>query len=149
MWVGSSSTSFSLEAGSCETAQHWGKPVTADPAMIFLTWACSSGPRNHCTGVPCLAIPICKPILLNQRNWTLDPLLLHALSMNSRTHRLLDLLPSLQHHFQWKQWCFCRVTAASQGCSPASGIAYAEVTTQILTLKNVGPETDAHACRHR
>lgn len=37
MWVGSSSISFAPEAGFCETAQYWGKPVIANPSVISLT----------------------------------------------------------------------------------------------------------------
>lgn len=92
MWVGSSSTSFTPQALSCEYARYRGKPVIANPTMISLTGACNPGPGNHCIGVPCSAIPNCKPVLPNLRKWTLDPLLLYALSVNTRTHRLPDPL---------------------------------------------------------
>lgn len=78
MWVGASSTSFTLQAWSCENAQDWGKPVIANPTVMSLTLGLAAlAPGNYYTGVPCLATPNCKPILPNLRKWTLDPLLLY------------------------------------------------------------------------
>lgn len=140
-----------------------GKVCHCKPHHVLLdSGACNPVPWNYCIGMSCLAVP--KSILPNLRNWTLDPLLLYVLSVNSRIHGLPD---ASQY-----SCCFCWAhTITSSGSNGASAMATVgsplprRVAAQLQTLPMpkflqkashcdkqrtcVGSETETQACRSR